>query len=449
MRDRVDYRPGPQRRGCPCAARATVLPGKLARLLPWPPERWAGTAPAAAFRASAGSARIVTRRMRTGEVGLESWQFVIVGGGIAGISAAAHIAALGRTLILEREDAPGRHSTARSAALYYRNYGAPGLRRLTAASEPFFRQPPEGFAAVPLVRARGVLTLARPGEAEQLERYRTDPLLAGSAVPVPVSDAVRRVPILKAASLAAALWEADAADLDVDLLLQGFRRVARAAGAELRTDAEFLGAAHTGSGWRVATSRGELSAAVLVDAAGAWADLVATRSGVRPVGLTPKRRTALRIAAPAGHGVADWPMVHDVGERFYFKPDAGCLLLSLAEEADSEPCDAWAEDEDVALAIERAQEMADLPVQRPLATWAGLRTFTPDRDAAIGFDPEQPDFFWLAGQGGAGIQSAPAAARLAAALIQHKAVPDELLAHGVDAGALDPARFRRGRGTPG
>ena len=370
------------------------------------------------------------------------FDFIIVGGGMAGVSAAAHIAPLGKTLLLERESAMGTHSTGRSAATFYQNYGASPVRALNRASLPFFMAPPAGFANATLTRPLGSLMLAAPGDEALFDAYLADPDRAASAVFVTAHEACARVPMLYRERIGRAIFEPDALALDVDLLLQGFRRTARAAGAEFRVDAEVTSITRD-SGWCVRTSGGAARAPVLVNAAGAWADELAAMAGVPPLGLAPKRRTAFTVAAPQGVDVRGWPMVVGVREDFYFKPDAGAILMSLADEADSPPCDAWPRDEDIALAVDRIQQVANIPVDRIVSRWAGLRSFMPDRVPCVGFDPLAGGFFWLAGQGGYGIQTAPALARLAAALASGRATPTDIADCGLDVHSLSPARFRR------
>ena len=232
-------------------------------------------------------------------------------------------------------------------------------------------------------------------------------------------------------------------DADVEAIHQGFLRGAKARGAEIRLGQEVTVIARDGSGFAVTCASGEtFQAGVVINAAGAWADRIAELAGVRPVGLQPLRRTAMIIDGPAGVDVRAWPMVIDADEDFYFKPDAGRLLASPADETPVEPHDAWADEMDVAVCIERVQAAADIPVQRIVRSWAGLRSFVADRSPVIGFDAGTPGFFWLAGQGGYGVQTAPAAARTAAALARREAVPADIAAQGVTAESLSPARLR-------
>jgi D-arginine dehydrogenase len=370
---------------------------------------------------------------------------LIVGSGMAGASAAFHLAPHKRVLVVEREGQHGYHTTGRSAALYIESYGNEAIRRLTAASRPFFDAPPAGFAEHPLLRPRPCVYMAGPAQLAALEALHAE--LAATGVEVrglTAAQVLERVPILYREAVAAGLEEPGACDIDVDALHSGFLRGARALGAEIRAGAGVVGLARESGGWRATLAGGEVvRAAVVIDAAGAWADQMATLAGVAPVGLQPMRRTAMLLDAPPGRDLSGWPALIDVDEQFYFKPEAGKLLASPADETPSDPCDAWADDLDVALCIDRIQQVADLPVTRAPKTWAGLRTFAPDRTLVIGFDPSAEGFFWLAGQGGYGVQTAPAAGRLAAALALGREVPLDPAERGLTEAVVSPVRFRR------
>ncbi|WP_394762090.1 NAD(P)/FAD-dependent oxidoreductase [Phenylobacterium sp.] len=369
------------------------------------------------------------------------FDFLIIGSGIAGAGAAYELADGARVLLLEREDAHGHHTTGRSAALYSEAYGNAVIRGLTRASRPFFEAPPPGFAAHALLTPRGCLYVGRPDQAQALAA-----LLAAepdALAPLTREAVLALVPALRPDYVGSGLLEAGAMDADVEALHQGFLRGARARGAQVRLSAEVLAIVHGAGAFAVRLASGEtVEAAVVVNAAGAWADRVAALADVRPVGLQPMRRTAVIVEAPDGLDVRGWPMVIDADEAFYFKPDAGRLLASPADETPSEPCDAWADDMDVAVCIDRIQAAADLPVRRVVRSWAGLRSFVADRSPVIGFDDRVPGFFWLAGQGGYGVQTAPAAARAAAALARRQAIPADIVAQGVTAEHLSPARLR-------
>ncbi|MDF2096244.1 NAD(P)/FAD-dependent oxidoreductase [Aquibaculum arenosum] len=372
----------------------------------------------------------------------ESYDIIVVGAGIAGASAAARLAADARVLLLEREEQPGYHSTGRSAAMYIVNYGPPDVRALSIAGREFFLGPPEGFADTPLVSPRGVLMLAHPGQEAILDKE-----LAASVGMEAISPETARelVPLLRPEAVAAAGYESDAQDIDVAALHQGFLRLFRARGGQMQLRAPLDSAKRKSGVWEVTTPAGTFEAPILINAAGAWADLTAEAAGVRPLGIQPKRRTALIIdGAPGEPGSARWPLMADCGETWYCRPEATRkLLVSPADATPTEPCDARPEELDVALAVDRFQQAVDLPVQRIEHSWAGLRSFSPDGSLVIGFDAEAEGFFWMAGQGGYGIQTSPGASALAAALVRKESLPSYLTAAGVDPQALSPARFRR------
>ena len=355
--------------------------------------------------------------------------FLIIGGGIAGVSAAARLSELGQVILLEAEDALAHHASGRSAALYEPRYGAPAVVELSLASEAHFR----GFPG--LLSPRGLLLVAKSGADAGFERD----LRAMEFDRISVAEAQGFVPILNPKVVAMAGYAAHAEDVDTDLLVQGFAREARGRGARVLPRARVQAIAKHGAGWRVSSAAGEFTARMIVNAAGAWVDQVAAMAGVRPLGFTPYRRSMARIPAPGGQDVGRWPMMFGPGEDWYAKPDAGALIVSPAEEDLMEPHDAWADDMVLAEGLARYEEMVTEPVTRLLASWAGLRTFAPDRVLVIGPDVGEPSFFWLAGQGGYGFQTCPAASRLAADLIAGR-MPE------LDAGLvaqLDPARFGR------
>jgi len=353
--------------------------------------------------------------------------FLIIGGGIAGISAAARLSELGSVTVLEAEGALAHHASGRSAALYEPRYGAPAVVELSLASEDHFR------AADHVLSPRGLMIVARADQQDDFDAEVRDMQMDRCSV----AEAQAVVPILNADVVALAAMADHAWDIDTDLLLQGFAREAKARGATIVTDARVTAIARGGEGWQVTTSLGDFTGRVLVNAAGAWVDQVAVMAGVQPLGFTPNRRSMARIPAPGGPDISGWPMVFGAGETWYAKPDAGALIVSPAEEHPQEPHDAWADDMVLAEGLARYEEMVTEPVTRLISNWAGLRTFSPDRVLVIGRDARQPDFFWLAGQGGYGFQTCPAASQLASDLIGGRA-------SGLSEGlvrALDPARF--------
>jgi len=372
---------------------------------------------------------------------IEDVDALVIGGGIAGASVAAELAAdlspHARVVLLEREAQPGLHATGRSAALFTTTYGPPVIRALSRASRGVFAAAHPGLDH-PLTRPRGVLFVATAAQAAAAAAVAAE--MPDALRPLDAAAARAAVPLLRPGVIASALHEAGAADIEVESLHRLCLRRLSAAGGRVETRAEVTAIARDGAAWRVEAAGRTLRAPLLVNAAGAWADEVARRAGVRPVGLVPKRRTALLVALPDGVDAAAWPLVVDVEERFYFKPDAGRLLLSPADATPSPPCDARPEEIDIAICIDRVQAVLDLPVRRVLHSWAGLRSFVADGSPVAGFAPDAPGFFWLAGQGGYGIQSAPALARTAAALALGRPVPPDIAAEGVTAAALAPDR---------
>ena len=379
---------------------------------------------------------------------MQTADFVIVGAGIAGASAAWRLAEHGRVVVLEREAQPGYHSTGRSAALFMESYGTPQVRALTRASRAFLSDPPAGFCEVPLLASRGVLMV---GGAEQAPE-----LAAHWAVLRSISPRARRldggearalVPVLRADRVAGGVFEPDAADIDVDALHQGFLRGARRRGATIRCDAEVIAMRRVGGVWQVRAGAETLEAPIVVNAAGAWCDEIARLAGAAPIGLVPRRRSAFVFAAPADLPTTRWPMFAGIDESWYVKPDAGLLLGSPANADPVAPHDVRPEELDIAIAIDRIEAMTTLEIARPKRTWAGLRSFVADGDLVGGFDPEQEGFFWIAAQGGYGIQTAAAMAEACAALATGRPIPGAIAAFGLDAAMLAPARLR-GRAAP-
>lgn len=371
--------------------------------------------------------------------------FIIVGAGIAGASLAYELSLHGRVCLLEAEDAPGVHTTGRSAALFAPSYGGAAIRAITRASQAFFEAPPMGFTDRELLGSRGCLYPARRDQREALRALAGAIRQSGGEVDeVSVAEARRMVPLFREGYVDAAILDRAAMDIDVDALLQGFLRGAKARGALLRTRSRLADVDRVSGVWRIPVPDGVVEAPVLVNAAGAWADEVARHCGADQIGLRPLRRTALLVDPPATADIGRWPAVIDVDEEFYFKPEAGKLLLSPADETPDDARDVQAEEIDIAIGVDRVQQAIDLPVTRVTHSWAGLRTFAPDRQPVVGYDDMVPGFFWCAGQGGYGIQTAPAMARVAAALVREVAIPDDVLAEGLELSAIAPQRLRFG-----
>ncbi len=369
------------------------------------------------------------------------FDFAIIGAGMAGASAAYELADRARVMVLERESQPGYHTTGRSAALYTETYGNAVMRALTTASKGFYRTPPPGFADGPLLTPRGTLLVAGEARVAALEATRAACARLVDNLHWWDGAQVRaRVPVFAGGKVAAGLFEPDAMDIDVHRLHQGYLRGLRVRGGRLRCNAPVTALHREGGHWRIVTPSASLRAAVVVNAAGAWADEVAALAGAAPVGLQPLRRTAITFDAPASADIHHWPAVIDVDEQWYFKPDAGRLLASPADETPSPPCDAQPEDYDIAVLMERLCAATTLTVPVLRSRWAGLRCFVADRTVVAGYDPRVAGFFWLAGQGGYGIQTAPAMGRTAAALALGEPLPSEVSDLGVEAATLAPGR---------
>lgn len=357
---------------------------------------------------------------------------LIVGGGIAGASLGAEIAASRSVLLVEAESHCGFHSTGRSAAFWLESYGGPVVAQLSAASRAFLDRPPPELSDHGFLRTRGDLHLTRDElpelpsavETRVVERAELERLVPG------IRPEWRR-----------ALFEPGCADIDVAGLHSAYLRQLRRRGGEVRTDSPLVSAQRASHGWRATLRDGsEIDAGVIVNAAGAWADAVATACGVQPLHIRPKRRTMVQLRVGRS-GLRDLPLVDDSAGSFYFKGEGDrTIWLSPHDEIDSDPCDAAPEEIDVATAIERFESVVDWPIEAVERKWAGLRSFAPDRIPVYGFDPDAPGFFWCAGQGGFGIQTAPAAAKLAAGLLLD-CQPDPMVVH-VDPAAFAPPRFQ-------
>lgn len=378
---------------------------------------------------------------------MQEFDFAIVGAGIAGVSAAYHLAPSGSAIILEREHVAAYHTTGRSAALHSETYGSAEIRAITVASGRFYRQPPAGFADHPLLTPRGALIAGRAEQEADMKKSAADfARLVPSVRWLDPEEVQRLQPLLKPEAVGGgAIFEPEADDMDVASIHGGFLRGARASGAALRLNSEVTALTRKQGRWHIALRDGEtIAATTLVNAAGAWADVLGGLAGAKPIGLVPKRRTAFTFDAPAGLDLAAMPMAIDFDESFYFKPEVGQFLASPADETPSPPCDAQPEELDIAVAVERIESATTLQIRRIKNKWAGLRSFVKDKNLVVGFDPSVEGFFWLAGQGGYGIQTGAAAGRLAASLALGKGLPADILALGVSEGALSPGRFTRG-----
>ena len=373
---------------------------------------------------------------------MQSTDVLIIGAGMAGASAAYFLAPHAGLILLERESQPGYHATGRSAALYSETYGNAAVRAITTASKPFYFQPPEGFSPYPLVTPRGALIVGAEADHAAL-RQTLDAMraLVPNIAWWSQGDILQRVPVLRSEAAVHGVYEPDAMDMDVHAIHQGFLRGAKAAGARLVCNAGVTEIGFESGQWCVSTPAGRFCAPILVNAAGAWCDELAQLAGVRPVGLVPMRRTAFTCELLESVQLQNWPLVIDAGETFYFKPEAGLLLVSPAN-ADPVPAqDVQPEELDVAIAVDRLEAATTLQIRQVRRKWAGLRSFVADKTPVVGFAPDAPGFFWLAGQGGYGIQTAPAMGELAAALVRGLGVPPAMAALGVRQEALAAGRF--------
>ena len=360
---------------------------------------------------------------------------IVIGAGIAGTTAAAALAADRRVALIEAEEAPGYHSTGRSAAIWILNYGPPDVQVLTGLSRSFFEAPPAGFTDHSLVHRRSVVFLAPEEQRERLEKLLSEGrgLRAAS-----IAEISKLVPALRPEYAVAAAIEEDAFDMDVAALHQGFLKQLRARGGVLSVRSRTGLIERRGPLWHVETSGGhEFNAPVVVNAAGAWGDVVAQQAGVAPVGLVPKRRTGV-IIDPTPYEATDWPMVNDVEHTWYIRAEARTkLMVSPADETDTTPHDVQPDELDIAIAIDRMQQAMDIEVRRVEHSWAGLRTFSPDRSLVFGFDGTAEGFFWCVAQGGYGIQTSPAAGKLVADMIAGR----DPGAAGAIIPQIDPRRF--------
>jgi D-arginine dehydrogenase len=371
------------------------------------------------------------------------FEIVVIGGGIAGASIGHWLAPHARIVVLEREHQPGYHSTGRSAALFMESYGTPQVRALTMASRAFLAQPPAGFSDQPILAPRGALMVAAPGQDALLDEHWQ--------VLRSVSDRGRRldraatlalVPVLRPDRVLGAVHEPDAMDIDVHALHQGYLRGIRRHGGQVVCNAEVDALRRSGAGpWQVGAGGKVYEADVVVIAAGAWCDAVAQLAGAAPIGLVAKRRSAFVFAPPADVASAAWPLFAGIDESWYVKPDAGMLLGSPANADPVAPQDVQPEELDVALAVDRIEAMTTLQVRRPTRRWAGLRSFVADGDLVGGFDPAVAGLFWVAAQGGYGIQTSAAMGEACAALVRGLPLPARIAAFGLSEAMLAPARL--------
>jgi len=369
------------------------------------------------------------------------FDFVVIGAGIAGASVAAELSATATVLLCEGESQPGYHSTGRSAAMYVPAYGPPAIPALTRAAGPFFHTPPDGFTETPLLHQRDILMIAREDQRLSTADFIAD-AGAGASLETVEGDRLGMLqPLLRPGYATHGVIDRSGSEIDVNALHRGFLRLARARGGQLVTNRNVTALHRDGGVWHVAAGDAVFRAPVVINAAGAWADEIGRMAGAEVIGLVPKRRTALMIAAPPGTDTDSLPMTIDMDEDFYLKPESGQFLVSPANEDPMPPCDVQPEEMDIAICLDRIGRAFDIPVTRPRSKWAGLRSFVADKVPVAGFSDVAEGFFWLAGQGGYGIQTSPALARVAASLAQGEALPSDMTAQGLSAEMLAPARL--------
>ncbi|EJF70678.1 FAD-binding oxidoreductase [Pseudomonas sp. D8002] len=369
--------------------------------------------------------------------------YLIIGGGIAGASAGYWLSHHARVIVLERESMPGYHSTGRSAALYIAAYGTPQVRALTLGSRAFFDQPPAGFAEHPLLTPRGELLVDLIGDPGELQRqYLSAKALVPETRLLDVEESMAMMPILRREKVHGGIYDPTVCDIDTDALYQGYLRGIRRNGGEIHTDSDVQKLTRDGQGlWQVRTAQQHFSAPVIINAAGAWADHIGELAGAQKIGLQPKRRSAFVFSPPAELNIHAWPELAALDGSFYMKPDAGMFLGSPANADPVEPHDVQPEELDIATGIYHIEEATTLSIRRPARTWAGLRSFVSDGDLVCGFDPQVEGLFWIAAQGGYGIQTSPAMGQASAALVRGKPLPDALAAFGLTEAMLSPHRL--------
>lgn len=372
------------------------------------------------------------------------YRFAIIGAGIAGTSLGYWLSQHELVLILEREALPGYHTTGRSAAMFIETYGPPLVRALTVGSRPFYEAPPPGFTEHPILTPRGMLMIATAAQRPHLDEAYTVARQVGSNVlRLSPAEACERVPVLRTEWLSGATYEADPTDIDVHALHQGFLKGIRQHGGQVLVSAEVTALVRHHDIWRINTTNGTFEATTIVNAAGAWCDEIGKLAGAPPINLVPKRRSAFIFAPPQnGTNVGSWPVVVAADESFYFKPEAGMLLGSPANVDPMVPHDVRPEEIDIATGIARLEEATTMTIRRPTRTWAGLRSFVPDGELVGGFDTTTPEFFWVAGQGGYGIQTAAAMGQACSTLLLGQPMPPALTALGISAERLSPRRLR-------
>lgn len=366
---------------------------------------------------------------------------VVIGAGLIGASAACQLSESRSVALVEQESQAGYHSSGRSAAVLLSPYGGPLAQALTDASREFLHSPPPGFTHFPLTSPRGAIFVANEPQLDLLNRWR--PAEQGVMRMLSGAEVAQRVPIMNPALIAGAVWLPDVEDIDAAALLNSYLKVFRARGGNLLLDSQVQAITRESNCWRLSLASGEIRGTTIVNAAGAWADRIGALAGGATKGLVPTRRTMVLVNGPTDIDVRSWPLVADAAESFYFKPEGGRLAVSPADSSPVAPQDVQPEEWDIAVAIERLEAATSLRVRGVASRWAGLRTFAPDEEPLIGFDPDLPDFVWAAGFGGYGVQAAHAAGGCCQSLLRGEALPENFTAAGVDLDRLSPRRLSR------